>query len=595
MMLTDSPRGRAARAPRLLATVVPAAVPAAIAMLLAAALPAHAAPVPLPSYNIEPTSSSVSGLSSGGFMAAQLHVAFSATFKAGAGIVAGGPYYCAQGSLGTALAPCMAASAYSKPATATLIATTNAWASQGLIDPTSNLADSRVYLYSGTLDSTVRPVVMDEALTYYRNYLSSPAIYYKNDLASEHAMVTDDFGNACATKASPYISDCNFDLAGEMLKWLYGSLNARNGGTLGGSFVEFNQAEFIVNPASHGMAATGWAYVPASCAANEPCKVHVALHGCQQDTTKVQDRFYRSTGYNRWADTNGIVVLYPQTAPSSSGNPNGCWDWWGYDDPDYAKKSGRQMAAIKAMVERVAGADAALPAPQGVQVAAVTNTSVTLAWQAVSGAAAYDVYRGGLKVNPSPVSAVAYTDSPLAEGTTYRYVVRAVGASGASGAPSDPVDATTGGAAPPLPAPASLAVSASTASTVTLAWQAASGATGYHVYRNGARVTASPVAATGYTDSGLAPATSYGYAVTAYADGRESAPSAGVTATTQGGFTCSVTLASNYAHVMAGRAVVSGGYALAKGSNQNMGLYNVFFTTQLAQTSSGYYVIGSCP
>jgi hypothetical protein len=53
--------------------------------------------------------------------------------------------------------------------------------------------------------------------------------------------------------------------------------------------------------------------------------------------------------------------------------------------------------------------------------------------------------------------------------------------------------------------------------------------------------------------------------------------------------------ASNYAHATAGRAHDSGGYALANGSNQNMGLNNIFYTTTLAQTSAGYYVIGSCP
>lgn len=60
-------------------------------------------------------------------------------------------------------------------------------------------------------------------------------------------------------------------------------------------------------------------------------------------------------------------------------------------------------------------------------------------------------------------------------------------------------------------------------------------------------------------------------------------------------FTCTTSTATNYAHVQAGRAHVSGGYALANGSNQNMGLYNIFFTSTLAQTSAGYYVVGSCP
>jgi poly(hydroxyalkanoate) depolymerase family esterase len=53
--------------------------------------------------------------------------------------------------------------------------------------------------------------------------------------------------------------------------------------------------------------------------------------------------------------------------------------------------------------------------------------------------------------------------------------------------------------------------------------------------------------------------------------------------------------ASNYAQTVAGRAYQSGGYALADGSNQNMGLWNVFVTTTLKETSPGYYVIGTCP
>lgn len=58
---------------------------------------------------------------------------------------------------------------------------------------------------------------------------------------------------------------------------------------------------------------------------------------------------------------------------------------------------------------------------------------------------------------------------------------------------------------------------------------------------------------------------------------------------------CTTVSASNYAHVHAGRAHDSGGYALANGSNQNMGLDNLFFTNVLAQTAAGYYVIGACP
>ncbi len=58
---------------------------------------------------------------------------------------------------------------------------------------------------------------------------------------------------------------------------------------------------------------------------------------------------------------------------------------------------------------------------------------------------------------------------------------------------------------------------------------------------------------------------------------------------------CTETTASNYAHVQAGRATSSGFYTYAVGSGTNMGLYNVFTVRTLAETSTGYYDLGSCP
>ena len=98
--------------------------------------------------------------------------------------------------------------------------------------------------------------------------------------------------------------------------------------------------------------------MPADCAAGPSCRVVVALHGCLQSRDKVGDAFVRGAGINEWADTNRIVVLYPQAAAKLKGNPNGCWDWWGYDDPNYATRRAPQMRAIKAMVDRVSKAGA---------------------------------------------------------------------------------------------------------------------------------------------------------------------------------------------------------------------------------------------
>ena len=327
----------------------------------------------------------------------------------------------AEGSVVNANGRCMASPAGIP--TSTLVSTTNTWASQGVIDPVANLQNSKVYLFSGSLDSVVKTGVMDALRTYYNSFVPAANVVYKKDIAAEHAMVTDDYGNACSTKGAPYISDCNFDLAGAMLQHLYGTLNARNNATLPtGNYIEFNQSEFITN---HGMATTGWAYVPQACQAGgtATCKLHVVLHGCKQNISDVQQQYVRNTGYNRWADTNNIVMLYPQTSTAAT---NSCWDWWGYDSANYSKKSGPQMAAVKAMVDRVSSGTGgttppdpvALPAPTSVSTSGATASSMAIGWAAVTGAASYNVYRNANKVNALPVTATSYTDTGLAASTT---------------------------------------------------------------------------------------------------------------------------------------------------------------------------------
>ena len=410
------------------------------ALLSGAALAA----VNLPALNIDKTQTTVSGLSSGGFMAVQLHVAYSATFKKGAGVVAGGPFYCAEGSITNATGRCMASPAGIP--TSTLVSTTNNWASQGLIDPVSNLQSSKVYMFSGTLDDVVKPGVMDALKTYYNSFVPAANVVYKKDIAAQHAMVTDDYGNTCSFKGAPYINDCNFDLAGAILQQLYGTLNPRNANALpSANFVQFNQSQFI---SGHGMATTGWAYIPQACSSGSQCRVHVVLHGCKQNENDVQQQYVKNTGYNRWADTNNIVMLYPQTSLTAT---NSCWDWWGYDSANYAKKSGPQMAAIKAMVDQVSSGtpSSTLPAPTGVATSGATTSTMNITWNSVTGAASYNVYRAGNKVNALAVTATNYQDTGLTAGTTYSWTVKAVDGNGAESAASAAASGTTTGTPPP--------------------------------------------------------------------------------------------------------------------------------------------------
>ena len=399
------------------------------------------AAVPLPPLLIDQTQTTVSGLSAGGYMAVQLHVAYSATFKRGAAVAAGGPFYCAEGVLSNATGRCMKHD--SLIPVAGLANITNNWATQGLVDPVENLQSSKVFLFSGTQDSVVKTAVMDDLLVYYKNFVPTANIQYKKDIGAEHSMVTDDYGNACNFKGTPYINNCGFDLAGAFLQQLYGPLNARNNGTLTGQFMEFNQSAFVTG---HGMAATGWVYVPQSCAAGQNCRLHVVLHGCKQNSVDVGQQYVRNTGYPRWADNNKLVLLFPQTSASAT---NSCWDWWGYDSANYAKKSGPQMAAIKAMVDVVSSGTppSSLPAPTGLAASGATASSMSLVWNSVPGAASYKVLRNGAVVNTTPIATTQYQDTGLAAGTSYTWTVKAVDSANFESVASTPAVGTTTGSA----------------------------------------------------------------------------------------------------------------------------------------------------
>src|SRR5512143_1502738 len=72
---------------------------------LLVSLQLNAATTSLPSFKIDESQTSVSGLSSGGFMAVQFEVSYSSIVK-GAGVIAGGPYFCAQTDLANATTIC---------------------------------------------------------------------------------------------------------------------------------------------------------------------------------------------------------------------------------------------------------------------------------------------------------------------------------------------------------------------------------------------------------------------------------------------------------------------------------------------------------
>src|SRR5690606_16720826 len=149
------------------------------------------------------------------------------------------------------------------------------------------------------------------------------------DVDVGHAWPTAHWGTPADGHRAPYITNVGFDAAGALLAHLDGATLARKGRQRKRGLIEFSQQPFLAdNTAS--MATSGFMYVPKAAAAGEPCGVHVALHGCGQSASQVGLQFAQNTGLNEWAETNRLVVLYPQVRPSddyTAYNPLGSWDW----------------------------------------------------------------------------------------------------------------------------------------------------------------------------------------------------------------------------------------------------------------------------
>jgi poly(3-hydroxybutyrate) depolymerase len=320
------------------------------ALFLFFVLAAAASAEPLPGLRAQATGVTASGLSSGGYMAVQLHIAHSASVS-GAGAIAAGPYYCAQGSVWTAYWNCMSPKPWAPvPPSAFLKTQTDALAVAGKIDATKNLAGAPVWLFSGTRDRTVAPEVVKAAAAHYTLYGAKAALVA--DKPAGHAMPTHDAGRACETSESPFVNDCGYDAAGEMLKHLLGALQPPSRSAQG-RLLEFDQRAYGGRDISLGD--IGYVYVPRHCEGAQ-CRVHVAFHGCRQGAEEVGMRYVSEAGYNRWADTNALIVLYPQAIARwwPLFNPRGCWDWWGYTGAAYATRDGAQIRAVGAMLARLA-------------------------------------------------------------------------------------------------------------------------------------------------------------------------------------------------------------------------------------------------
>ena len=357
---------------------------------------------PLAAYKkLEPSSVTVSGISSGAFFAHQFHVAYSSLVK-GVGIVAGGPYACADqvDSITPPLGNPFFVALVPRRVVASLAVCTHfgrsdfkqaGWQFPGkpdaddsqkaairshaekMIDDPGNLANSRVWLFHGDKDMGVPKSTMQELRNFYQK-MGVPAgnIAVKDGPDAKHgmpikALPSGESERHCKLPDPSFLVRCDYGAAELLLRHLYPDVSPASGSSSGsGRIVGFDQTEFFdETERSTSLHESGYLYVPAACEnrseSGTKCRLHVAFHGCEQDVGRIHDLFFRDAGYNDWADANDVIVLYPQATPwlrladlsQISGNPKACWDWWGYSGDDYLGRDGKQMRAVREMIGRL--------------------------------------------------------------------------------------------------------------------------------------------------------------------------------------------------------------------------------------------------
>ncbi|GAA5191342.1 PHB depolymerase family esterase [Rugosimonospora acidiphila] len=380
---------------------------------------------------------------------------------------------------------------------------------------------------------------------------------------------------------------------------------------------------FGSNPGALGM----YSYVPTGLASGAP--LVVALHGCTQSASD----YYTNAGWPKYADLYHFALVFPQQ--SSANNATECFNW--FQTSDYARGQGEALS-IKQMVDYAVahyGSD-----PHRVY---VTGLSAGGAMTAVMLADYPDVFAGGAIIGGIPYACA----SDLTSGLTCQYgatsktpaqwgnLVRGADPGysgpwprvaiwyGTSDAVVNPANATESRDQWTNAWGISQTPSSTTSlpgGTTLQSYDDSSGQPAVELYGVQGIGHGTPVNPGSATDQCGATGTYYlrsicsSYYTAQFWGLGSAAPTASPTGSPSPTASASASgkpspspspsptadqpcfTGNNYQQTTAGRSHQSGGYTYANGSNQAMGLWNVFVTHTLRQTGPNYYVLadGQC-
>lgn len=294
------------------------------------------------------TEITLSGLSAGAFFAVQFHMAY-AEIVDGSASIAGGAYWCSMGSANAAVDQCMKGKVSGEISLERYYKEMSA----GRIAGKDYLTGDRAFIFSGVNDILVARGTSLELEKFMTSLLGEGQVEAIYDSPAGHGLPTLHYGAPCQAREyfnSPWLLDCDLDGAGMMLTSLMPELEAPKNLASGKLYI-FDQRPFIKSMMS-SLANFGHVFIPESCEKGG-CRIHVALHGCDQDPLTIGQAFVAKGGYNEWALANKLIILYPAAKKSYFAplNPLGCFDWWGYTGSDFHTRGGTQMKAIYSMIK----------------------------------------------------------------------------------------------------------------------------------------------------------------------------------------------------------------------------------------------------
>eukprot|EP00035_Acanthoeca_spectabilis_P016668 m.345500 g.345500 ORF g.345500 m.345500 type:complete len:263 (-) comp16558_c0_seq5:2409-3197(-) len=181
----------------------------------------------LPCLNVNQSTITISGISSGAAFAVQMSVAYSSLIE-GAAIFAGKPWQCERLTNPAWVGGETSSTCNVHPdqiRVDVLLKAAHAAEAANQIDPLSGLTKSRYFVYRGIDDPIYREVGTVSALNitadFYAHFTGPAAVNRVIDvIPSGHGVPTLNYGVPCADTGSPYLNNCNLDGVGNALKWM---------------------------------------------------------------------------------------------------------------------------------------------------------------------------------------------------------------------------------------------------------------------------------------------------------------------------------------------------------------------------------------